>query len=371
MDTDREECHDRVALVNGVPCVINGVPIDSLTMDGTIDRIGDLIERGRATNRTYQVATVNVDFLVNALSDPEVMRLLQAADLNLADGMPLVWASRWLGSTLPERVAGADLVPALGNASQQRGWKVHLLGAGPGVADRARRAMITAHPGAHVTSDGSPTIGDARLVDEDLVERIEAIDPDILCVAFGNPKQERFIAAYRDHLRCPVMIGIGGSLDMLVGDKQRAPRWVQRLGVEWIFRAAQEPRRLGRRYAHDIRIFGPALAAYIRRARHFRDAESIDVSVDGTRLVVRSRIDPRQPTDAGTESTRDRVTTLEIDLTKGRALNPAAHAMLIGLLRDARRRGNPLEVVGISPSIQRCLSTYGTKALLDQVLTQS
>ena len=94
---------------------------------------------------------------------------------------------------------------------------------------------------------------DVTEVDDDDIDRIRDFDPDILCVAFGNPKQERFIAAHRDRLRCPVMIGIGGSLDLLVGDKRRAPAWAQHGGAEWVYRALQEPGRLGRRYLHDAR----------------------------------------------------------------------------------------------------------------------
>ena len=123
-------------------------------------------------------------------------------------------------------------------------------------------------------------------VDEAVARSIRATEPDVLCVALGNPKQERFIGTYGAHLGCPVMIGIGGSLDMLVGDKQRAPDWVQRVGAEWVFRAAQEPRRLGRRYLHDISVFGPQLLTYWRSARRFRSADALLLNVAGDVVTV-------------------------------------------------------------------------------------
>ena len=160
------------------------------------------------------------------------------------------------------------MIPLLGRGVRDAGWAIHLFGAGPGVADRARSLLLDRFPKARITSDAGPAIDAPNTVDAAIVETIRAVDPDVLCVALGNPKQERFIAAYRDALRCPVMIGIGGSLDMLVGDKKRAPTWAQRIGAEWVFRAAQEPGRLGRRYAHDLRVFGPAVLRYrTRRAR--------------------------------------------------------------------------------------------------------
>ena len=130
------------------PCVLFGVPVDGYTNDETLDRLGHLIDDGRRHGRAHQVATVNVDFLVNAITDRTVLDLLQNSALNLADGMPLVWASRLLGTPLPERVAGADLVPALARASAGRGWRIHLFGAAAGVAERARSTMLHEHPSA-------------------------------------------------------------------------------------------------------------------------------------------------------------------------------------------------------------------------------
>ena len=318
------------------------------------------------------MTTVNVDFLVNAIDDPDVMSLLQQADLNLADGMPLLWASRLLRTPLPERVAGADLVPRLAEASATRGWKIHLFGAGPGVAQRARDTMLEAHPDGRITADSGPASVDVRRSRiDDVVEAIRAVDPDVLCVALGNPKQERFIATYRNHLECPVMIGIGGSLDMLIGDKQRAPQWAQRVGAEWLFRAAQEPKRLGRRYAHDITVFGPHLATYVRDVRGYRDAQSLA----GHRhppheLHIAVASDDREwpPFDIahyGHRASRHR---------PRRRDGPDA----CGLTRDcwpcfAKRRmlGIPTRVSNVSDPLRTCFDQYRTWSLLAEILTES
>ena len=344
--------------------VLMGVPIDGMTMGSAIERLAQLVEHGRQNSSSHQVATVNVDFLVNALSDSDVMALLQQAELNLADGMPLVWASRLLGTPLPERVAGSDLVPLLGELSEKRGWSVHLFGAAPGVADRARSIMLDRNPTAKITSDAGPEMGEIREVDESIVESIRAVDPDVLCVALGNPKQEQFIARYRDRLRCPVMIGIGGSLDMLVGDKQRAPRWAQRAGAEWIFRAAQDPIRLGRRYSHDARVFLPAITRYVLAVKRYRRSSSLSNEIDDSRMLIRGA--SRVTGNSRLRSIRcnGKLDSIDIDLDGVESLSPRAHASLVGIVRDGRFRGLPVLIRGMAPRLRDCFDDYGTWPLI-------
>jgi N-acetylglucosaminyldiphosphoundecaprenol N-acetyl-beta-D-mannosaminyltransferase len=218
-----------------------------------------MIEQSHQDGSTHQIATVNVDFLVNAQHDPQVAEILRDADMCLADGVPIVWASRFVRDPLPERVAGSDLVPMLISQSATRGWRIHVFGSSPSVASRARAKIDTLHPDATVTLDPGPRIPDPEVVDEAVLASIEAAEADVLCVALGNPKQERFIRAHRARLGIPVLIGVGGSLDMFVGERKRAPRWVQTVGLEWVYRAMQEPTRLGPRYARDLRAFLPML----------------------------------------------------------------------------------------------------------------
>jgi exopolysaccharide biosynthesis WecB/TagA/CpsF family protein len=352
--------------MTNAPSVLFGVPIDGYTMTQALERIGELVDRGRKVGRTHHVTTVNVDFLVNAIDDAEVMRILQNADLNLADGMPLIWASRLLGTPLPERVTGADLVPRLATASAEHGWALHLLGAAPTVAERARSVMLEENPGAWITADCGPSNLDVSVVDEQIVNTIRELDPDVLCVALGNPKQERFVATYRDVLRCPVMIGIGGSLDMLVGDKHRAPSWAQRVGAEWIFRAAQEPKRLGKRYAHDIAVFGPRLHGYAGTVRKYRTTTPLGIESDGQHLVIRTGISEIRWADLSLAE----LASIEVRLTGLDELAPPDHAQLVSLARNARVLDVPLTISGASAMLRECLSSYRTWPILAGVLSE-
>lgn len=347
------------------PCVMFGVPIDHATMADTLDRIDEFVTDGRKLGRTHQIATVNVDFLVNAITIPELRDLLQQTEFNFADGMPVVWGAARLGTPLPERVAGSDLVPLIAKQSAQRGWRVHLFGGSPGVADRARTLLLERYPDALLTADDGPVIRDVTDIDSSLIERINQHKPDILCVALGNPKQERFIAAQRERLGCPVMIGIGGSLDMLVGDRKRAPRWAQRIGAEWIFRAAQEPGRLGRRYLHDIRVFVPRLVGYVRSVRRHRHAGSLIADFENGAIVVRrSSLPDRSEAWSHAVLGITNAAFVRVDFDGITSIEPFGHAALIGLIRTARRHGVPVTGTPPSAGLLRCLDDYGTGAML-------
>lgn len=328
------------------PALLFGIEIENTTMDGTVDLIGDLVARGRAERRTHQIATVNVDFLANAVDDPSVAAILRGAEVCLADGMPIVWASARLGMPLAERVAGADLVPRLFDESQSTGWRIHVLGSSPCVAERARVLIDERYPTANVTIDPGPMIDATAETDPELLDLLEEIDADILCVALGNPKQERFIVRHHDRLRTPVMIGVGGSLDMMVGERKRAPGWVQRIGMEWVVRALQEPKRLGVRYARDIRDIGPWLVGQLRANRNRRSLPGCSIGDDGDGVV---RVTLGAESTPSTEQWRDAVdriaggATLRIDPDGATAINDRAAARLVGLVTTARRSRGQVE----------------------------
>jgi N-acetylglucosaminyldiphosphoundecaprenol N-acetyl-beta-D-mannosaminyltransferase len=192
---------------------------------------------------------------------------MRRTSLSIPDGMPIVWGSRLIGTPLRTRVAGADLVAAIVERAEQQQTRVALFGAGPSVAQRAAERLLERYPKAFVMADSGPMF---RSIDElrsgDLGALLD-FDPDICCVAFGNPKQEFFIERFGRDLAIPVMIGVGGSLDFIVGEQRRAPRWMQRSGLEWVHRAATERHRLPRRYLHDAGVFFPRLAVQIWRGR--------------------------------------------------------------------------------------------------------
>ncbi|HWL42372.1 MAG TPA: WecB/TagA/CpsF family glycosyltransferase [Ilumatobacter sp.] len=322
--------------MNRPPSLLFGIPIADVTMAETVDLIGDLVQRGRHDGHTFQIATVNVDFLVNAIDDSEIHATLQGADVCLADGTPVVWAARLLGMPLRERVAGSDLLPELVARSESTGWRIHVLGSAPAVAERAVAMMRSRYPAAAFTVDPGPIIDDPADVDPATIESIVRAAPDILCVALGNPKQERFIAAYRERLGVPVLIGVGGSLDMFTGERKRAPRWVQRIGFEWVVRALQEPRRLGPRYLHDIRVFGPRLASVWRASRRRRRHGAIELALTPSEVTVTCA-----PVGApGGASWSDAVAHLDtgaaLHIGPPTRLGDAAAAQLVGLLQHAR-----------------------------------
>lgn len=233
-----------------------GVPFDSVTLPQAVARIQNFI----AARKPHQVVTANVDFLVQARRDAELRRILVNADLVLCDGTPLVWASRWLGNALPERVAGSDLVPELLRVANKKQQRVYFLGGSPESNETAVATVRRQFPHVIIAGHAAPPIRPLEQMDAELVWQIRDTRPDLLFVAFGCPKAEKWIALNLLALNIPVCIGVGATIDFLAGRVKRAPRWIQRCGAEWLFRLAQEPRRLLTRYATDLWHFSGALA---------------------------------------------------------------------------------------------------------------
>ena len=226
-----------------------GVPLDSMTMQDTVSRIEAFISEGGF----HQIATANVNFLVNALRIPELHRVLSQCDLVVPDGVPLLWASRLVGQPLKERVTGVDLVPNLADLSQRKGYSIYFLGATEDNSSRAVDRLYEMYPGMNVAGRHCPPVVTLDGMDSiDIIRKINAAKPDILLVAFGNPKQDLWLARHRNAIKVPVAIGIGGTLEMIAGKVDRAPLWMQKCGLEWFYRVAQEPRRLAGRYIRDF-----------------------------------------------------------------------------------------------------------------------
>jgi len=218
-----------------------------------------------ASREPHYVVTANVDFLVQALTDAELRRILVEAHLVLCDGMPIVWASKWLGNPLPERVAGADLVPELIRVAAQRKQRLFFLGATSEANDAAVANVRRKFPGAVIAGHYSPPFRPmAEMNHAEIIERVRETNPDLLFVAFGCPKAEKWIASVYHELGVPVVIGVGATIDFLAGRVKRAPLWAQRYGAEWIYRLCQEPRRLFWRYARDLRHFSWELTKQLR-----------------------------------------------------------------------------------------------------------
>ena len=240
---------------------IGRIWIDAVTFDGALEAISGLVGRGQGGS----VFTPNVDHVVTAEDDADFRAAYEAVSLSLPDGKFIVWAARWLGTPIPEKVSGSDLIEPLMHLAGRSGWRVFLLGGAPGVAEaaaeRARRDF-----GVQVVGTASPFIrldGTAADLEQGLDE-VAATRPDLVLVAMGAPKQERWIHHNRERLGGAVAAGLGASLDFVIGRIDRAPPWISNAGLEWLYRLAREPRRLAHRYlVKDPRF----LAVMVRTAR--------------------------------------------------------------------------------------------------------
>ena len=222
---------------------ILGVGVDTITREGALARIESFVRVGGS----HQVVTVNPEFVMQARSDAEFRRVLNGADLALADGIGVVWAARLLHRRLPERVPGSDLVLRIAQRAAEVGWRLYLLGSSPGVAERTAQVLVERYPGLQIagTYAGSP----ASEVEETIIKRVAVAYPDILFVAYGAPAQDKWIARNSRLLGVSVAMGVGGAFDFIAGRAKRAPHWLQCAGLEWLHRLLREPWRWRRMLA--------------------------------------------------------------------------------------------------------------------------
>ena len=240
------------------PVWVWGLPLTPITFGQTLDLVDQLIRAGKP----QFFITANLHYAMLTSQDPRLPAVNEKAAFIVADGMPLVWATRWRDARLPERVAGSDLVPALCERAAQRGYRVFFLGGAPGIGGEAARRMVERYPGLQVAGVEVPPFRALSAEEEEqLFARIRAARPDILFVAFGQPKGEVWMAEHGQALGVPVSVQIGASLDFLAGKVQRSPRWIQRVGFEWAYRLSREPGRLTSRYSRN------ALFAFRKLAR--------------------------------------------------------------------------------------------------------
>ncbi len=222
-----------------------------------------------ALGRGGWLVTANLDFLRRHVQDEAARRIYEHADLRVADGMPLIWASRLRGTPLPERVAGSSMVRPLCERAAQSGRGVYLLGGDPAANDVAAHKLQSELPALRIVGRSSPMVSAIPTADELAPIRDELLRtrPDFVLVAFGSPKQEQVIAALRALLPGAWWIGVGISLSFLAGHVKRAPVLVQRLGLEWAHRLSQEPERLFRRYVIEDIPFAFTLFGRVARDR--------------------------------------------------------------------------------------------------------
>ena len=232
-----------------------GVSIQNLTLNGVLARVREHL----AQAGNHYVVTLNVDHVVRLQKDTEFRQAYRNASLVVPDGMPILWASRLLGTPLKERITGSDLVPRVCRLAAEEGRSVYFLGGSEGVAQRAAENLRAALPALRVAGYQSPPFGfesDAS-ANQRVIEGINRAKPSILFVALGAPKQEKWIARHIPQLEIQVVFCIGSALDYPAAVARRAPAWMQRNGLEWLWRLLHEPARLGRRYlVEDLAFLG-------------------------------------------------------------------------------------------------------------------
>lgn len=229
--------------------------IDNVTLDEAVKHIEECIEQ----KKIGQVITPNVDQIVRIEWDEYFKKICENCELLLVDGHPMMWIAKAYGMPFKEKIPGSDLVPVLCKEAAEKGYQVFLLGAAEGVAAKAAEILKSQYPGLQVVGTYSPPIGFEK--DEAELKKINtmlrASDADMLFVGMGVPKQDIFIYENMHKYQIPMSFSIGGTIDFIAGTQKRAPKWISKIGFEWLYRFFQNPKRLFRRYfIDDVKIFG-------------------------------------------------------------------------------------------------------------------
>ncbi len=250
------------------PVSLMGLRLACVDRHALLDHVFSSMQAGKGG----WLVTANLDFLRRYVRDPAVRELYDAAEIRVADGMPLVWACRLQGRPLPERVPGSSLVWLLAERAAREGRSLYLLGGTPGANEGARKILAQKYPDLKPCGGSSPVVGSPPSAGDiaTILAELAGQRPDILLVGLGSPKQEQVIHALREHLPTTWMIGVGGSFSFIAGEVKRAPVWMRKSGIEWIHRLLQDPRRLAKRYLLEdlpfaLRLFPNALLTRLSR----------------------------------------------------------------------------------------------------------
>lgn len=359
-----------------------GIPVDNMTMSETVRSIMTLAHR--RDGRSRLVSTLNVDFIVNALGGdkhdirhPELLKVLRDSEIVTADGFPVLWLSKIAGYPLKQRVCGSDLLPELARSCANEGLSFYFLGGANGVAKRAADILIEQYPGLQVAGVAEPFIHvdgpeseKSEETDAELVDSINRSGASILFIGLGNPKQELWFNRNQHRLTVPVAIGVGGTFEFIAGTVRRAPTWVQRSNLEWVYRITQDPARLWRRYASGIltmaRLGMPLIKSRIKESvmffgrnipdnanPHWRDIwSSKDSAISLIRLpelVGRDYL--KSVVDCILRKQPDKIRHI-IDFSNVKKIRLAAYPFLFSLGELQHRYNDQIKVVGVSDQLQ-------------------
>jgi N-acetylglucosaminyldiphosphoundecaprenol N-acetyl-beta-D-mannosaminyltransferase len=247
---------------------ILGCWLDRLDLSAALARLEELVAAGGS----HQVLVAPVNSVMTHHKDERFRAICAGAALVLADGVPLLWAARLLGRSIPGRVAGSDLLREFARVAAHRGYTFFFLGSKDPVLRKLTEELVSKNPGLKVVGTYAPPFAEefSMELNARVVEQINAVRPDVLWVGLGAPKQERWIHQNLPRLKVRVAIGVGAAFELASGTVRRAPRWMQRVGLEWFFRFMVEPRRLFKRYFVDAAPFFPLVLAQ-KFGRHSRN----------------------------------------------------------------------------------------------------
>jgi len=229
-------CEETICIVRNRIAVLN-VMIDVVTMKEAVDRVEQFIDE----KKPHLVVTPNAEMIMMANDDKSLAHIINNADLVVPDGAGVVWAARYNNNIMPERVAGYDLVQNLLVVAAARKYRIYMLGGAPGIVDKARLIAEQRFPGVQIM--GSRHGFFAKKDEPEIINQIRACRPDILLVALGVPRQEKWLAEYITQIEASVAIGVGGTFDVMAGIVERAPLWMQNANLEWLYRLISEPKR--------------------------------------------------------------------------------------------------------------------------------
>lgn len=363
-----------------------GIPVDNLSLQQAIDRVVEMAKS--RDGRTRLVSTLNVDFLVNSLGyaftrprHPELLNVLRSSDMVTADGFPIIWLSKIIGKPLKQRVTGSDLTPGLARRAAGEGLSLFLLGGGEGVAAAAGQALQAANPGLKIAGTSAPFIhtqgpalADFAADDELVLRNINSSGADILLVGLGNPKQELWFNRNRHKLQVPVAIGVGGTFEFITGSVKRAPQWMQRLNLEWLFRITQDPARLWQRYTKGLvklaALSAPLLYYRAREILLYRNMQQESTPGIRWRSVWSSRENSlavlRMPAVVTRQYLEQLVGSLQqenagtatrlLDFSKVKHVQISGHQEFFSLADILRDPGNNLSLLGMSAGVTRELA---------------
>lgn len=339
--------------------VVLGIPFHNVDFKETVEWARQRI----LARKPVYIATANMDFVMQSWHDPEMQRILLEADLVVADGIPIVWLSAFLGPRLKGRVTGSDLVPMLAEMARDHGFSIFNLGGAPGVAEKAADVLVKRFPGLRVAGCYSPPKADLlNMNHEEILARLNASRPDLLFVAFGAPKQEKWVNLHVRNWQVPLSIGIGGSLDFLAGAQKRAPRLFQKLALEWLWRMCSDPPRLFKRYLGNIGFFFRAVP-HLWWLRYKADHPFPPLAPDAP-LRHETHVEVFPPAgEAGESDTalaallaRTGDLPLVLDMSGVGWLSSAEQGLLLRLTNQLRNRQQPCILTHVGSKLQTLLA---------------